>query len=1014
MKKFTAIFILAISCVLLSMSSFTAFAASEIADGIEVVFDSEKGEYSKSEKINVTLSVTNKNNFDVENIVLKNLIPEGYVLAENNNDNLAIEKLSANQTVNLSAEFVPATQLTTETTITTNNTTITSTTASTSITSESVVSSNTQTTNIKKNEASAPKTGDGGVVLYIVIFSVCAILIVISIFGKKKTKSTLALFICLGLVSSYGNLLVDIKSYAVETHETKSISVSKKVLIEGTELTLKAIVNYDLEIPEGDNLRDDIIDLGDIQTAVSNGKAEVIYNEYGDIVSINGTFTENQVQNANDAVVLLKSALPLFGENFSVDSSNITVQTTADSTDDKEYFYKYSPVVNGVPVLGSQIIISTDSNGNVTSLNSTYTDSINDVYTYANISAIDAEQIALNSLLSDERVDVFLNSYVSEEMNKEAVTDAFKQSLNISSASIIYNLQRNKPPEFLYQVMISTQLTNDNELPEGFGEDEEGIQGEVIFDDYEEMPEGNIDDDTDIGIVVKKIYYVYANGDNCGTIHSVIDGLQTAGTYNATAKDLKGNTRSFKVQGQNGKYWLRDAVRNLETYKTTYGGFLWRNPQLPGKIVTSNSFSNIKNMDKAAISLHANMSDVYDYYNNNLGRKSFDGMGAKIIGSYDYDDVNFIFSGDFENAYWSSTEQQFVFGDGANYTVAKDLVAHEFTHAVINYVVGNGTTTTLTYWGETGALNEAYADIMGSLIEGKGRNDAGRWEFGEDLGEVLRDMANPAAQGQPDNYSALTDPTWQNSLNNYQNRDNEGVHIFNSIYNLAYYKMLTDSRTSTVSDETWAKIFYRSLFRLTTNATFLDARGAVLCSAKNLGFDNEKQQAIKDAFDSVGITEHNSIRIVLKWGATPKDLDSHLVGPGMSGSSRFHIYYSQNTYFVNGAYDSSNTLYAADLDYDDTTSYGPEITTIHKLTPGTYYFYVHDYTNKYIPTSNEMAKSSATVSVYQGSSSSPIRRYTVNSNSSGVYWNVCKITIDSSQNVEVESVNTYDTVETYN
>ena len=111
MKKFTAIFILVISCVLLSMSSFTAFAASEIADGIEVVFDSEKGEYSKSEKINVTLSVTNKNNFDVENIVLKNLIPEGYVLAENNNDNLAIEKLSANQTVNLSAEFVPATQL---------------------------------------------------------------------------------------------------------------------------------------------------------------------------------------------------------------------------------------------------------------------------------------------------------------------------------------------------------------------------------------------------------------------------------------------------------------------------------------------------------------------------------------------------------------------------------------------------------------------------------------------------------------------------------------------------------------------------------------------------------------------------------------------------------------------------------------------------------------------------------------------------------------------------------------
>jgi len=72
------------------------------------------------------------------------------------------------------------------------------------------------------------------------------------------------------------------------------------------------------------------------------------------------------------------------------------------------------------------------------------------------------------------------------------------------------------------------------------------------------------------------------------------------------------------------------------------------------------------------------------------------------------------------------------------------------------------------------------------------------------------------------------------------------------------------------------------------------------------------------------ILSSGETRIVLEWGATPYDLDSHLTGP-TSGGDRFHIYYGNQTY-------TYNTTTYADLDLDDIYSYGPETTTIYQHT----------------------------------------------------------------------------------
>jgi len=117
-------------------------------------------------------------------------------------------------------------------------------------------------------------------------------------------------------------------------------------------------------------------------------------------------------------------------------------------------------------------------------------------------------------------------------------------------------------------------------------------------------------------------------------------------------------------------------------------------------------------------------------------------------------------------------------------------------------------------------------------------------------------------------------------------------------------------------------------------------------------------------------------RIVLQWGANPRDLDSHLRGPRPGGGT-FHVYYS--TDFVEDC---------GELDVDDTSSYGPETITMLGLYAGTYRYSVHDYTNKNSSTSTGLANSSATVKLFFHDG----QELTFNvPNQPGTVWNVFEI-----------------------
>jgi len=130
------------------------------------------------------------------------------------------------------------------------------------------------------------------------------------------------------------------------------------------------------------------------------------------------------------------------------------------------------------------------------------------------------------------------------------------------------------------------------------------------------------------------------------------------------------------------------------------------------------------------------------------------------------------------------------------------------------------------------------------------------------------------------------------------------------------------------------------------------------------------------------ILEAGQLRIVLTWGEKPLDLDSHLTGPSAEGKP-FHIYYNHKTSDYNGEI-------MADLDWDDTTSYGPETTTIYNAVDGTYSFYIHDYSNRESENCTALANSGAKVQVYEGDSL--IAEYNVPTSLVGTAWHVFDFT----------------------
>ena len=277
--------------------------------------------------------------------------------------------------------------------------------------------------------------------------------------------------------------------------------------------------------------------------------------------------------------------------------------------------------------------------------------------------------------------------------------------------------------------------------------------------------------------------------------------------------------------------------------------------------------------DGAVADAHVYTGWTYDYFFKRFNRRGLDDQNIAIVSLvhparrievFDlFEEIpdfylNAFYAGDGVMVYGVGLPGGVTVGGQAVdfFSGALDIVAHELTHGVTDYTSG------LIYENESGALNEAFSDMMATGAEfyfqrtGGGSMEAD-YLIGEDVIRPggIRSMSNPAAFGDPDHYSRRFTG----------DEDNGGVHINSSIPNHAFYLAIEGgtNRTSgaavtgvgAANREQIERVFYRAFTQmLPSGATFSLARAATLQAARDLfGAGSPAERAVQQAWSAVGV-----------------------------------------------------------------------------------------------------------------------------------------------------------------
>lgn len=289
-----------------------------------------------------------------------------------------------------------------------------------------------------------------------------------------------------------------------------------------------------------------------------------------------------------------------------------------------------------------------------------------------------------------------------------------------------------------------------------------------------------------------------------------------------------------------------------------------------GGVVPANRYDD----QRAEVDLHRFLGYVVGYYYLTHGHNSWNGLGADVRGHAHNGYPGYMPN----NAFWDSYTQAMYFGDGNGTTrdffTALDVVAHEFTHGV-NY----GFNIVQVYDGETGAINEAIADMFGAFVALlHPADDPWPWHHGRQYrldGTVGRNMISPSCDEYGVvHYDATSEATKAASCqsgyypDHYSIRylgpsDYHGVHWNCPILTHAMYLMINGGthRLSNVAvtgigvapvEQMLFEVISTGL--LTNTSDFADFRLAFIEACQTLFPENlDYLASVKTAFHAVGI-----------------------------------------------------------------------------------------------------------------------------------------------------------------
>ena len=337
-------------------------------------------------------------------------------------------------------------------------------------------------------------------------------------------------------------------------------------------------------------------------------------------------------------------------------------------------------------------------------------------------------------------------------------------------------------------------------------------------------------------------------------------GLAQNGDEQQRSRALSTMLGSHRLRGQRDMLGVLGAVALMTPAgvkrRTIYNA--QQQSAIPGVLVRGEG--GAKGKDVAVNEAYDYAGAVYDFFSKVYERNSVDDRGMRLDSTVHFREDP---TEPFDNAFWNGSQMIYGDGDGVafgRFTKCLDVIGHELTHGITQYEAG------LEYHGQSGALNESFSDVFGSLVKQwkkKQKADKADWLIGAGLlakgvnGVALRSLKAPGTayddpvfggkDPQPDhmkNYVKLADT---------RAGDNGGVHLNSGIPNHAFYLVAT--KLGGFAWEGAGRIWYDALCnRIRSNASFKTAAQATLASASSLyGSTSTEAKAVKSSWQEVGV-----------------------------------------------------------------------------------------------------------------------------------------------------------------
>ena len=439
-----------------------------------------------------------------------------------------------------------------------------------------------------------------------------------------------------------------------------------------------------------------------------------------------------------------------FGPEFGLESPGRDLTAVETSrADDGRITVRFQQQYQGVPVMAGELIVSTDGQGSLYSINGEVSSDLS-LSTNPEISADDARQTALQSMgkwyktapadfTASElelwvydpslmgpgegpvslvwRMEVSANE-ISKPVNELILVDAQRGNIPLHFNQIDTAFSRTDPdPSQPFSISVVSG-SNQSALPgtpygQNFvvkveNQSQEPLSGiEVTFSAPESGASGFFSD----------------TGSTSAVVATDIDGLSTAPTF--TSNEVSGDfivtatiaglpdianftltTLAPTVDDVNRPSTLEDTAEIIKTVDGASDVLTYtanHTTSLPGTFLcNSTDLTCTDAVDLDADNAHIYAIGTIQLYFDKYARLSFDNAGGVVISTVRY-------GSGYDNAFWNGA--QMVYGDAHGFARADDVIAHELTHAVTERE------SNLFYYYQSGAMNESFSDVWGEYYD---------------------------------------------------------------------------------------------------------------------------------------------------------------------------------------------------------------------------------------------------------------------------------------------------------